>query len=169
MRDELRVVVPEDFGRRLSIGVFQVKDLMNFVIIFVVFIAVALMIPNIWVQLIVVIFGLIFSLIFAFWKIDGLDFYAYLLLKMKGKNREPDMPPLYVYSDGETVFNGSAYFRIVAVNNGLPFDFMSDDGKIAKLKVYEQMLNACDFPLQIVIRTRKVRHEVFDILIKEEG
>ena len=167
--EELRVEVPENFGRRMSFGVFDVRDIFVFVIVFVVFIAIALIIPNVWGSLGVVIFGLIVAFMFAFWKIDNLDFYAYLNLKIKAKNKIPEFPPLYLYNDETTLFNGRGYFRIIEANNGLPLEFMSVDGQVSKLKVYEQMLHACDFPLQFVVKTKKVKPEVFDTLIKEKN
>jgi len=169
IEDELRVVVPEDFGRKLSIGIFSVRDIFIFVVIFVSFIAVALLIPNVWVQLGIVLLGLILAILFAFWKIDHLDLYSYLALKYRARSKTADFPPLYIYDDGKTLYNGRSYFRIIEVTNGLPFDFMSTGGKIAALKTYERMLNACDFPLQFVVKTKKIKPEVFDSLIKERS
>ncbi len=167
-QDRLRVVVPEDFGRQLSIGVFNLRDLFIFIVIFVMFIAIALMIPNAWIELFIVIAGFIFAAIFAFWKVDHLDTGSYLSLKFRARHKTPNFPPLYLY-DETTLFNGSAYFRIIEVTNGVPFDFISEGDKIAILKTYEQMLNACDFPLQFVVKTRKVRPEAFDKLIREKS
>ncbi len=169
MIEELRVEVPENFGRKMSIGVFNVRDLFIFIIIFVAFIAVALVIPNVWAALGVVILGFVIAWMFAFWKIDQMDFYSYLILKKVAKHKTPDFPPLYIYDDEMTLFNVSAYFRIILVPNGLPFDFMSTGGKISALKTYEMMLNACDFPLQFVVKTRKVKPEIFDELITEKS
>ncbi len=164
----MQVEVPEDFGRRMSFGTIQVKDLMIFVVVFVAFVAVALILPNVWLQLFVIFFGLILGIVFAFKKVDNLDFYNYLYLKIKAKDKKPQISMLKIYGD-DIIFNGSEYFRIIEVMNGVAFEFMSDAGKIAILRIYEQLLNACDFPLQIVVKTRKINPEVFYTLIKEDS
>ena len=169
MEDKLRVVVPENFGRQLSIGIFSVRDLFIFIVIFVTFVAIALIVPNTWIELFIIIAGFIFGAIFAFWKVDHLDMSSYISLKLKASKKTPYFPQIYLYDDETTLFNGTAYFRIIEVTNGVPFDFMSEGDKIAILKTYEQMLNACDFPLQFVVKTRKVKPEVFDSLIREKS
>ena len=167
---DMPIKVPENFGATIRFGSLSVKDMVIFVMVFLVFVAVATIIPNIIVQVFIILFGFIFSLIFAFRKIDYLDMYQYMALKLTKRGESPTLgvSTLKIYGD-DMIYNGSDYFMIVKVSNGVALDYMSDDAKLQVLTIYEQMLNACDFPLQFIVKTRKVREDVFDRTIKEES
>lgn len=167
---DMRIRVPEDFGAEMRFGSLRVKDIMIFVVFVVVFIAFATLIPNIIVQLILIAIGFILGLIFAFRKVDYLDMTQYLTLKLTRRNMVATLgvPMLKLYGD-DTLYNGADYFRIIKVSNGVALDYMSDEAKLQVLTIYEQLLNACDFPLQIIVKTRKVKEDVFDGLVKEES
>ncbi len=169
MMDDLKVIVPEDFGRRMSIGVFLVRDLIIFVAVFVGFVSLALLIPGIWAELGIVISGIIIAWLFAFHKVDNLDYYSYLSLKYTHRKRKFLFSPIELFDDEKTLYNGNAFFRIIRVDNGIPFDFMSYPDKIDRLIIFEKMLNACDFPMQFIVKTMKIKADVFDSLIREKS
>ena len=166
----MQIRVPEDFGAKIQFGSLNVKEIITFIIFLLVFIALATVIPNIVVQLLLIVVGFVFGLIFAFRKVDNLDMAQYLALKLTRRNMMPTLGvhALKLYAD-ETLYNGADYFRIIKVSNGVALDYMSDDAKLRILTIYEQLLNACDFPLQITVKTRKVRENLFDNLVKEES
>ena len=167
---DMKILVPEDIGAKIRFGTLTMKDIMIFVLFLVGFIAIATVIPNIIVQLILIVLGFVFGLIFAFRKVDNLDMTQYFALKLTRRKVMPTLgvSVLKLYGD-ETLYNGLDYFRIIEVRNGISIDYMSDEAKLKVLTIYEQLLNACDFPLQIIVKTRKIKENVFDRLINEDS
>ena len=167
---DMPIRVPEDFGAEIRLGSYSVKDIAIFVITFLVFVALASIVPNLIIQLLLVLGGFLFALVFAFRKIDNLDMYKYLYLKLTRRRVVPTfgVPMLKIYED-DMLYNGTDFFMIVKVNDGVALDYMSDDEKLQKLSIFEQMLNACDFPLQFIVKTRKIKPDAFDDTIKEQS
>jgi len=140
--------VPEDFGRKLAFGSFRIYDIGVFAVFLIIFIALSL----ITAQWIIGVAGLLISAVIAFKKIDGLDFLQYMRLKLRKK--EATLPELKMYF-GNVLFNGKRYFAVLEVD-GINYEFLSEEDRVGVLYKYEQMLNACDFPLQFVVKTEKI-------------
>ena len=144
--------VPENLGRKISFGMFNIGDIMKFILYLVVFsgLSMAVHLPYL------IILFLPLSAIMAFKKFDGLEFWNYIKLKMSDVDTTL---PLMLYF-GQMLYNGKYYFVVLEVD-GISYEFMSDEDKIGLLLKYEEFLNACDFPMQFVVHTEKLNYQPF--------
>ena len=150
----MQAKVPEQLGRKIAFGVYTVHDIAIFSFWLILFIAIALVTGFLYIGLI----GLVMAYLIAFQKIDGIPFLSYIYLKLKFRD-DPDLGTLKMYM-GDTVFNGEKYFMVLEAG-GVNYSFMTEEDRISILINYERMLNACDFPIQMIVHTEKYDYGPF--------
>ena len=153
--------VPENLGRKMAFGVYTIHDIGVFSFWLILFIGIGLITGQLYIGLI----GLIVAYLIAFYKIDGLDFIPYLRLKFREVN--PHIGTLKMYM-GDTLFNGKRYFMVLETA-GVNYSFMTEEDRMGLLYKYETMLNACDFPLQMVVHTEKFDYSPFLDLVSQDS
>ena len=150
--------VPENLGRKMAFGVYSIRDIAVFSFWLIFFGAIGIATGFLWIGL----FGLPIGYLAGFQKIDGIPFFSYL--KLKFRNVYPSLGTLKMYM-GDTLFNGRRYFMVLEVG-GVNYSFMSEDDRIGILLNYERLLNAIDFPFQIVVHTEPYEYEPFLDLVR---
>ena len=150
--------VPEQLGRKLAFGVYSIHDIAVFSFWLILFVAIALVTGFLYIGLI----GLILAYLFSFQRIDGIPFLSYLGLKFR--KVYPSLGILKMYM-GDTLYNGRRYFMVLEVG-GINYSFMSEEDRIGILLNYERLLNASDFPIQIVVHTERYEYEPFLELVR---
>ena len=157
----MQAKVPESLGRKIAFGVYTIHDIMVFLIWLILFVGLGVLTSQLYIGVI----GLPIAYLIAFQKMDGIAFLSYL--KLKFRNVDPNLGTLKMYM-GDTIFNGEKYFMVLEVG-GINYSFMSEEDRIGLLYKYEMMLNACDFPVQMVVHTEKYDYAPFLELITENN